>query len=514
MKKIQKEIAAALCIALCVVLPYAFHAIPEGGSIFSPMHIPVLLCGLVCGWQYGLLCGLVGPVLSSLITQMPPLAYLPAMLVELAVYGAVSGLCMRFVHTKKYIADLYISLTVGMLSGRILAGLCKAFLFMPGAFTWKMWVAGYFITAWPGILLHLALVPAVVLALKKARLVPARYTEHPFERYFRAQYRLHPSMQAQDAVKLCYQAAYGAEHLLADLAGAEQYFENEFVATEAKEMPLCEEISPEVCRVNLAAWKAAGLPAKWLFRMFAASVHTGGGNAALLAEYLSVARRILPAKNWETYLAAYEGGAVHHSEAYRAAEKPAYRIVHRRFLALLPILQKIAEVRPRVIALEGRAASGKSTAAEHLSQILSAPVVHMDDFFLPPALRSDARLAEAGGNVDYERFGQEVLPFLQSGEAFVYRVFDCGKMELDGTRTVDAAEIRIVEGAYSMHPHFAKYADLTVFFDVDPDTQMRRIVARNGAQMAEMFHRRWIPMEETYYKTFRIRENANLTVKM
>lgn len=500
-------------MALCVVLPYAFHTVPNGGSIFSPMHIPVLLCGLVCGWQYGLVCGIVGPFLSSMITQMPPLGYLPPMLVELAVYGIVTGLLMRFIRTKKYTVDLYVSLILGMLCGRIAAGLAKAWLFMPGAFTMQMWATSYFVTAWPGILLHLIFVPAIVLALKKAKLIPPKYAENEFAQYLRAQYRLHPSMQPQDAVKLCYQAAYGAEHLLTDTAAAEQHFSAEFASTEPQEVPLYETISPEVCRVNLAAWKAAGLPAEWLFNLFAASVRVRRGSAELFSAYLRTARRILPSENWDAFLASYTGGAVHHSDAYRAAEKPTYRIVDRRFLSLLPILQRIAKVQPRVIALEGRAAAGKSTAAEQLSVILGAPVVHMDDFFLPPALRSEERLAEAGGNVHYERFSEEVLPHLHSGEAFCYRVFDCGKMELGSTREIAAADLRIVEGAYSCHPKFGRYAELCIFFDVDPEEQMQRITVRNGAQMAEMFKNRWIPMEENYYKTYRVKENADMVVK-
>ena len=112
----------ALCIALCVVLPMAFHAIANAGPIFLPMHIPVLLCGLACGWPYGLVCGLLGPVLSGVLTGMPSPAVLPGMMVECGVYGLVSGLMMQLVHTKKLYADLYISQITAMLLGRILSG--------------------------------------------------------------------------------------------------------------------------------------------------------------------------------------------------------------------------------------------------------------------------------------------------------------------------------------------------------------------------------------------------------
>ena len=174
---VKKAIITAICIALCVVLPQAFHAIPNAGSIYLPMHIPVLLCGLVCGWPYGLLCGLAGPLLSSLFTGMPAAAYLPPMMVECAVYGCVSGLLTRLVRTKHVFADLYISLIGAMLSGRVIAGLARALIFSGGNYSMAAWAAGYFVTGLPGIVIQLILLPAIVTALMKARLIPARYPE-------------------------------------------------------------------------------------------------------------------------------------------------------------------------------------------------------------------------------------------------------------------------------------------------------------------------------------------------
>ena len=79
---VKHMVFTAVCCALCVVLPVAFHSIQNAGSVFLPIHIPVLLCGLVCGWPYGLTCGFLGPLLSSLVTQMPPLGMAPAMMIE------------------------------------------------------------------------------------------------------------------------------------------------------------------------------------------------------------------------------------------------------------------------------------------------------------------------------------------------------------------------------------------------------------------------------------------------
>ena len=101
----------AVCIALCYVLPIAFHSVGLG-SILSPMHIPVLLCGLVCGGGYGLICGLVGPLLSHLLSGMPGAMMLPRMIPELCVYGLVAGLALKNIRTGRFTADVYISLVI------------------------------------------------------------------------------------------------------------------------------------------------------------------------------------------------------------------------------------------------------------------------------------------------------------------------------------------------------------------------------------------------------------------
>lgn len=171
---VKKLVFTAVCAALCLVLPMAFHSVPNAGTIFLPMHIPVLLCGLICGWPYGGVCGIVGPLLSSLVTGMPPAAMLPSMMVECCAYGFVTGMLMRHVHTKHAVADLYISLVSAMVAGRVLAGFAKAWIFTPGISPFA-WVTTSLVTGIPGIVIQLILMPMVVLALTKAKLIPNRY---------------------------------------------------------------------------------------------------------------------------------------------------------------------------------------------------------------------------------------------------------------------------------------------------------------------------------------------------
>ena len=175
MTTVKRMVMTAICAAMCVVLPIAFHAVPNGGTVLLPMHIPVLLCGLVCGWPYGLVCGLLGPFLSS-FTGMPPLSILPGMMVECGVYGLVSGAMMRLVRTGKPTADLYISMVSAMVLGRVVAGLAKSLIFTPGVAPFA-WVTTSLVVGIPGIVIQLIVMPILVLSLTRAKLLPSRYPE-------------------------------------------------------------------------------------------------------------------------------------------------------------------------------------------------------------------------------------------------------------------------------------------------------------------------------------------------
>ena len=171
MTSVKRLILAALCVSLGVVLPLAFQSIANAGSIFLPMHIPVLLCGLVCGWPFGLACGILTPLLSSLMTGMPPAAFLPSMLIELAIYGFVAGLLMRVIKTGKFTLDVLLSLIGAMLAGRLVFGLLNALIFRAGAYSLAAWTGAAFVTALPGIAIQLIIIPVLVLALKRAKLI-------------------------------------------------------------------------------------------------------------------------------------------------------------------------------------------------------------------------------------------------------------------------------------------------------------------------------------------------------
>lgn len=177
MTMVTKCCVTAICMAMCVILPIAFHAIPNAGTLLSPMHLPVLLCGMVCGWQYGLICGLTAPAISFFMTGMPGIGYMPTMMLELAVYGLITGLMMKIMRTGRQLADIYISLLAAMIAGRIITGICRALIFAAGNYSWKAWFTGYFVSTFPGIIMQLILVPVLYLMLQRARLVSLRYEE-------------------------------------------------------------------------------------------------------------------------------------------------------------------------------------------------------------------------------------------------------------------------------------------------------------------------------------------------
>jgi len=164
-----------MLIAACIILPMAFHAIPGAGPMLLPMHIPVILAGLICGPLFGFIVGLSGPFLSSIMTGMPPAFLMPVMMIELSIYGAVTGLLMKFIRTGRSSFDLYICMIVAMICGRIMAGFAQALIFFDGVYAITIWAGTYFVTGFPGIVIQLIFVPSMVMALERERIIPLRY---------------------------------------------------------------------------------------------------------------------------------------------------------------------------------------------------------------------------------------------------------------------------------------------------------------------------------------------------
>ncbi len=168
-----------------------------------------------------------------------------------------------------------------------------------------------------------------------------------------------------------------------------------------------------------------------------------------------------------------------------------------------------------IIAIDGMSAAYKTTVAKELAKKLTAEgiasgVIHCDDFFLPMELRTAGRLSEPGGNIHYERLKEEVIDRLLSGEKIAYHRFDCSKMDFGELQHVPDSRVYIVEGAYALHPYFAKYYDLSVFMKVSGEGQLERIQRRNGN--TDMFEKKWIPLEDRYQSEFGIEAGADMVI--
>ncbi len=182
-----------------------------------------------------------------------------------------------------------------------------------------------------------------------------------------------------------------------------------------------------------------------------------------------------------------------------------------------PIINKIMQLQkndvPVMVGIDGRCAAGKTTIAAHLQKRLDCSVIHMDDFFLRPEQRTEERYREPGGNIDYERLLQEVLPPLRRGQSFQYRPYDCKRQELGRPVFVEARPVMILEGTYACHPLLREQYQLRVFLTLEPEEQLRRIRERNGAEALELFRNKWIPLEEHYFSCCQVIEQSDICMQ-
>lgn len=335
----------------------------------------------------------------------------------------------------------------------------------------------------------------------------------------------YPRMEPRDAVKLVYQNEFGGGHLISDPAGNLARLRAEWSALpHAPGSPLLEDLGDGMARVNLAALEEDEL--EDLERDFLSSARRHTGDRGRFPAKLDLLRELagkgaLPFSQaaLEDFLADYVNSgcpALSHSEGYRAACRPAYRVVERRFsrMALVGAVRALLETRPRVlIALDGRCASGKTSWAARLQARYGWRAAHMDDFFLRPEQRTPERYAQPGGNVDWERFREEVLRPLREGRPAVYRPFDCARGALGEPVRLEPGPVTVIEGAYACHPALWEYYDLRACMTVEPEEQLRRLAARNGPEGAERFREEWIPLEERYLSALRVEERCGFLLE-
>ena len=339
-------------------------------------------------------------------------------------------------------------------------------------------------------------------------------------------YKTYPKLQAEDLFKYVYQSAYGCEHLVSDPISALNYIEAEYANIPKNAAPLIEKLAGEYSRVHLSCLND-GLTAETLSKLFCKSAQTETLGNERLSAMVDVATDLvnngmIPLDKTEFYskLENWKNNgynAVRHSAVFRDAYSPAYRVISNRYADFLQVFSEIdAKLKngSAIIAIEGGSASGKTTFANHLKDIYDCGIIHMDDFFLRPEQRTPERFAEIGGNVDRERFAEEVLSSLTQNETVTYRPFLCSKQILGDPITVEPGRLTVIEGAYSTHPSLGRYYDLCIFLDIAPEYQKERILKRNSPMFAERFFTEWIPLENRYFSGFDIKSGADITVKI
>lgn len=188
--------------------------------------------------------------------------------------------------------------------------------------------------------------------------------------------------------------------------------------------------------------------------------------------------------------------------------------MEEQFMPLINKIDSLLQAGRTIVAIEGGSASGKTTLSKILEGIYGATVFHMDDFFLQAHQRTPERFATPGGNIDWERFLEEVLVPLKKEEPVTYKSFDCSTFALGDPVTVNPSKVVIVEGAYSMHEKLAEYYDFSVFLDITEALQEERINKRNSPAMTERFFKEWIPMEHLYFEGMKVKERCDMIIEV
>lgn len=339
-------------------------------------------------------------------------------------------------------------------------------------------------------------------------------------------YKRYPKMQPADCVKLLYQSEFAGGHLISDRAKSLERLSVEYDALSTPSVPeqAFEDIGGGFLRLNLRGLKSLGITLKTANGFFVESASSAAGNITSFERKLGVLLQCcrqgkLPfaPRQVERYIQSLKDlgyPPVSHSEEYRAAYAPAYRVVKSVFRDFIEAFRRIdgllKEKDTVCVAIDGNSGAGKSALASLLFGVYDCNVFHMDDFFLRPEQRTYERLQQPGEYIDHERFAQEVIAGIKSGRQFAYRRYDCKKLSLGEEILAEPNKLNIIEGSYSMHPKLIGFYDLKIFMQTGGQEQINRIRARSGEALLKRFIDEWIPLEEKYFGSFGVKEKSDI----
>ena len=316
----------------------------------------------------------------------------------------------------------------------------------------------------------------------------------------------YPLMRPRDCVKLAYQNALGPAHFAEDRGQFLQELLTDWGTAPADggaQPP--EEIGNGLCRFHLTATEDLPLAAPLLAELFHLTAERVRGTREDLERNLAVLET-LGMPGMTEWLAEYRRRGcppVRHSQTYREAYRPRYRVLETDYAGFFPALLRVAALArrntPAVVAIDGRCGSGKTGLAALVQRLFACNVVHMDDFYLSQKKRKPNWLEIPGGNMDLARLQKHVLTPARTGGPIYYRSYDCRSGQPGDAFFLPACPLTLVEGSYSQHPQVADQYDLKIFLTCSPEEQRRRLERREGEQFAG-YESRWIPLEEQYYR--------------
>jgi dephospho-CoA kinase len=311
--------------------------------------------------------------------------------------------------------------------------------------------------------------------------------------------RKYPKLNNQDIYKLVFQNEFAGGHMIDNPQHTLEYLEQEVSNLDDRYQDLYDDIGNNYVRINLRPYVKYSQSIAYLNDAFVNTANQNKGSKSSFQTKIDL-------------LKIDEFDNLHHSDEYRLNYLPNYRLIDRKYLTnelkYLQIHNFISNLQtPTIISLEGKCGSGKTTIASRIKDNLDVTLINIDDFFLPQSRKTKARMQEIGGNIDYEGV-HKLLTSIKGKQNITYFRYNCSS-ELYEKVTIDVRNIIILEGVYSYHPYFRSCIDKLIYLDIDEETQISRLKTRSN------FHRfvkEWIPLENVYFESERIKYLADLIV--
>lgn len=323
------------------------------------------------------------------------------------------------------------------------------------------------------------------------------------------QFSRYPLMEPRDVMKLCFQSEFGPEHMILQPDQMEHYLLQEWssLPDNPPDIPP-EDIGNGLVRFHLTTQYTPSEAVPLLSRLFTWTARQHRGTTQGLEQRLRIARDFSREHQSADFVQALDQAfsqwqqagypAVHHSDPFREAYAPHYRLLRRDYACYFPLLAELSHINQGIIAIDGCCGSGKTYLAELLKELLGCPLIHMDDYYLPLSRRQGDWKSIPGGNMDFRRLREQVLEPAANQLPLTLQAYDCRRDSLSPPEVLPPAPLILLEGSYSHHPEIAPWIRKKVFLTCDPQAQNRRLARREGDYIS-VFQSLWIPMEQRYH---------------